>query len=313
MSHVKRWTLVFSSAAILMFFSEFFFVNEAPAQEILAVTAQGPLRSAAFLLTFALWYALPTYLFLAALQGFRVRNGWGLVLAGSLYGFTVEGVLAQQMYEALPFSISWTPIGWHVLVDVLLGWYLVRRAMTADRGWMAAALTSGLGVAWGVWATWFGAPFTSAEFARLAFWSGGLWVLANLAFHWGLRGGFRVPWLELGVVLFLLGVTFGSVALRAFPLAALVLPAVLGLSLFALRRVGGQGEGEEPLLASLQGPVPRWRWALPVLTPLAAAATYPAYLHLGLALPLADLVVPLLMIAGFRVYGLSLWRAFVGR
>ncbi|HIH97249.1 MAG TPA: hypothetical protein HA348_07245 [Thermoplasmata archaeon] len=57
------------------------------------------------------WYVLPPYIFLLVVEKFQVKNIWSLFLAGSLYGWAVEGVIVPVMYEALPWSISWTSLG----------------------------------------------------------------------------------------------------------------------------------------------------------------------------------------------------------
>lgn len=300
----QRLLMVLATAVILAFFSELFFMNEGPAGDLLARLGGNPAALPLWGLELALWYAFPAYLFLTAVAHFRARGAAALFLAGALYGWAVEGIVVWQMYEALPFTISWTPLGWHALVDVLLGWVLVRRVLQRDNFAQTAVLAAALGLFWGLWASWNGesAPDATA-FAALAFAGGGLWAAAALALdRWG-GADFRPGRGEL-VGLGLAGAALFAVQiLPVFPLALLVLPPLLLLTGLLLQR-GRAGETRPSILAAFPQR-PRLRnYALLLLTPLAAALTYPAVDPAGLAL-LHELLPPLLMAAGFAAYGAS--------
>lgn len=89
-------------------------------------------------------------LFAAQCRG--ARGPAGLVLTGALVGWLVEGVVVTTTYENLPISISWTGLGWHALVTVLGGWWLLPKVLSGRRpvSWMAL-----VGVGWGAgWREW---------------------------------------------------------------------------------------------------------------------------------------------------------------
>ena len=51
-------------------------------------------------------YSIMAYIFLGLVSYFRVRNIWGIFLAGAALGWIAEGVVVQTAYEMLPLSIS---------------------------------------------------------------------------------------------------------------------------------------------------------------------------------------------------------------
>lgn len=312
MTFANRLLTVLGTSIVLLFFSEFFFANEGPVGTFAALLATNPPAAVLHFGETILWYALPTYLFLIAIGLFRARTVWAVFLAGSLFGYVVEGVIAYQMYEGLPLTISWTPLGWHVLADVLLGWLLVRRILQRDTYLLTAVMAVLLGASWGVWATWTapGAPLTEpALFLPLIAFTGVMWILGTLLLdRWGGRSFVPARW-EVGVVGGLTAVFFVLQVVTVFPLALVVFPAVMGLSLWLLWR-NRQRETRPDILSTFTVR-PRWaNYLLLLLMPLTAAAVYTAVYEAGLVLPLADLVVPLLMLAGFVLYGVAAVRQF---
>ncbi|MFN8372980.1 MAG: hypothetical protein U0694_08890 [Anaerolineae bacterium] len=113
----------------------------------------GSVRPAEFGEYLAAWlfYSFATYLFLVTVYYFRVRSLWAMFLAGAVYGWLVEGVIVQTMYDDFPLNISTTGLSWHALISVLFGWYFLRRALRTST---AAALRVILLLAlyYGLWA-----------------------------------------------------------------------------------------------------------------------------------------------------------------
>ncbi len=312
MTFVNRLLTVLATSTVLMFFSEFFFANEGPVNTVGGLLQTDPPAAVLMLGETILWYAIPAYIFLISVGLFRARTVWAVFLAGSLFGYVVEGVIALQMYEALPVTISWTPLGWHALVDVLLGWVLVRRLLQRDTYWLTAVMALVLGLTWGVWATWTAVEtplMTPASFVPLVAVTGVMWIAGTLVLdRWGGRS-FTPTRLETGVVVGLTALMWVAQVATVFPLALVVFPAVVGLSVWLLYR-NRQRETRPDILASF--PVrPRWgNYVLLLLMPLAAAGAYTVVYNAGIILPLADLAVPLLMLAGFVVYGVAAVRQF---
>ena len=152
---LKRLFMAAASGFVLMFFSEFYFINEEPAFELLRIGAENPLGVIPWLLEITLWYTGCSYIFLSAVGLFRVRSFWALFLAGALFGWAVEGILVPMVYIEFPFGISWTSLGWHALIDVWIGWYLIRKILLKNKPLYTILTAAAIGSFWGIWATWF--------------------------------------------------------------------------------------------------------------------------------------------------------------
>lgn len=312
MQLLKRLGLVFITAYILMFFSEFFFVNEGIVADLITAIQTQPANLLWTPLELLLFYGLPAYIFLTAISLFRGRTIWAIFLAGALYGWIVEGVLVWQMYEALPFTISWTPLGWHVIIDVLLGWYLVRRLLLKDRYGVTAVLAIALGAFWGLWATWYwqdGRLIPPAEFALFALFTGGLWVLANGLPTPFIGQPFQPSKIEIGLLLAATAGLFALNILPLLPIALLVLPPLFIVTLFALKR-NRKTEERADVIVALAGQPRRGQVALLGLMPLVAVVVYTAVYQSPLRLPLTDLVAIPLMFAGFVLFLISFIQIF---
>ena len=74
-------------------------------------------------------YSFMAYAFLIVVHVFRVSNLYALFMAGAVFGWLVEGVFVQTMYDDFPLNISFTGLAWHSILTVCCGWYLFRRAL----------------------------------------------------------------------------------------------------------------------------------------------------------------------------------------
>jgi hypothetical protein len=108
---------------------------------------------------FVTWlaYSAVTYFFLAILSWSRANDVWSVFLAGALYGWLVEGGLANTLYGSqasapFPISISVTALSWHALISVMIGWWAVGRALRSASVMPIVGLSVAIGVFWGVWA-----------------------------------------------------------------------------------------------------------------------------------------------------------------
>ena len=118
---------ILAGGYILMFYSEFlFWARIRPKDSLLE-----------WLMTW-LVYSFLAFAFLAGMARFRVSTVWALFLAVAVFGWLAEGLIVQTAYESLPLSISslavraaFTGLAWHALISVGVGWYVVRRALSA--------------------------------------------------------------------------------------------------------------------------------------------------------------------------------------
>jgi len=256
---------------ILTFFSEFLFVNvETVTWRLLPDMA-----------VMTLVYGLVAYIFLAILVRYRVRNIWALFLAGAAYGWLLEGVVVQTMYEAFPFYVPFTGLSWHALIDVLVGFYLVRRALHAASPRRITQLAVGLGLFWGFWAMWMwqeGGLLSRGEFVALAFVTSAPLPLAYRVLSWA--EPFQPHRLELRVLAGLALLLFALVVVM-IPLALAVLPPLLALIGLALRRHRDSAAPARVRLVYAEPPRAAHLWRLGLM-PVTAALTYLLYAALGL-------------------------------
>ena len=76
-----------------------------------------------------LYYGIPVTVCLWNIDLFHVQRLSGVVLVGALFGFLVEGVLTPLIYEVglLDPVMPAYFIGWHGLLSLVFGWYLIRK------------------------------------------------------------------------------------------------------------------------------------------------------------------------------------------
>ena len=266
------------------------------------------------LLTFIV-YSVLAYIFLWIVDYFRARVWMTVFLCGAVFGWLAEGVIAQTLFENFPINISWTGLAWHALISVLLGWYGLRRAYLQGSIRQVALLAVGIGLLWGLWALWWpeelGNPIPLADFL-LNTWASSLLLVGAYAVYDAVQPKhFHPNRVELGVVGLAVFFWFAIVTVPAVGLRALLIPALLGLTLFGLwraRRVAAHAS----MLAVLRG-VLRLKPALAILAmPLAASIVYIIGLSLSFFPPTNAILLAITAPVGFVLYGLSLSWAIRG-
>ncbi|HHG91116.1 MAG TPA: hypothetical protein ENJ90_11665, partial [Devosia sp.] len=299
---LRRLGAAYGSAIILMFFSEYFFLNEGPVSELLDTLQSDPVLAVPAFISFAGFYTLFTYPMLVLLSYYNVRTLSGLLLAGAVFGWATEGSTIPVIYEAIPVSFVFPSIGWHALIDVLVGWYFVRLGMRRFGVVANGAMFIVLGALWGMWATWFWggaeadamAPLSPADFALVAVVSSGFWLLGMvLADHFS-KKEFRVSKWEVGVIGLIYIVLVPLIAFPYLPLSLLIVP-VVALTILALWR-GRNFMGKATILERLHtSRPPRWSYILALLTPATAVLIYPWFFANEVQVPTEDIVVVLLL------------------
>jgi hypothetical protein len=279
---VRHALLVASTGYILVYYSELIFwgsydpVGMAPWQ---------------FGLTW-FGYSLVAYVFLAVVHYFRVSTIWSLFIAGAVFGWVVEGVLANSLYGAdgfaFPITISWTGLAWHALISVLAGWYAVRKILLRNDCRRTIAVATLLGIFYGTWAfSWAReqgrADVALIHFALYAFLTSVLLVLSYWVFDAASPAGFRPSSVVVSVLACVALVLFLLTTVRTGTWTSAILPVLLGVTYVVLRRHRVSGTRED-LLAGLRGRVRVLNSLCLFFMPLAASVVY------GLAL-VADIRV----------------------
>lgn len=256
-------------------------------------------------------YSAAGYLLLAIVRGLRVRGWAGVLVAGGIFGWIVEGVWAPTLYGTepsapFPLSILITAIQWHALITVLLGWYALPRLLRRDRRGWTLATAVGIGLAWGAWAPfqWGETPPVIMTPAGFAAYAAGTWGLL-VAAYWALDRlrfcDFRPARAAVWVILALHAAVF--VALDLLPLGVrtlLILPPLLAVGLGLLWIARG---GEESALETFAAPVAPRQYLALLITPLAATAAYVLALAAGEKWP----PLQMLLWIGAAGAGAALW------
>ena len=183
-------------------------------------------------------YAITTYVFLAAIAWFRVRSLPALFLAATIYGWFLEGVVVQTMYDDFPLNLSFTGLAWHALISVLLGWVVVPACLSGGPIRRTVAVAAGIGAGYGLWSLWWWTieppaappPAFAAYSLGLTF---ALMISYGLAPRLGLKA-FRPSRLEIGGLLALAAAWYAIVTLPTQPISMIVLPPLVGLVLIGL-------------------------------------------------------------------------------
>jgi hypothetical protein len=303
----KRVATILASGYVLMFFSEFYFLNEGPGAEFAKHWSEDPRGLLPWLGEFALiYYASWGFIMLAAISKFRVRDFWSFFIAAALFGWAVEGILIPVIYEDLPWSIGWPSLGWHVLVDAMLGWYAVRWVLQKNNYFYTTLMAIGLGLFWGVWCTWYWVeipppgeealpPLAAEVFPAYTLTLGALLIAAYIVLEKLGAREFKPSWVEIG--LFALWHVFCFVLMAsAVPVAYFILPSLFAAA-FLLLWWNRRHERRPDLFSMLGAPIGWGHYLLLLLMPICAIPVYLLLFHKNIHLPVLSFVgAPLMWI-----------------
>jgi hypothetical protein len=306
---LKQVGITLVSGFILMFFSEFLFYGQ--------LSEPGtPVPGVLDVLFMWLIYSLMAYLSLAATRYFHARNLAALFLVGAIFGWLLEGIVVTTVYEALPFSISFTGLAWHAPIDFVLGLVIIPHLLRDKKARRIALVSAGLGLFWGFWALWiwfeFGTPIPVAQFAGFSFLTIFLlglayWLIGHLDIT-----EFRSSKWSVFLICGALTLMFVLQPLLVYPFASLILPLGLGISLWALRH-NRLTETKPDALSTLAEKV-RWKNLLALgLFPVVASTTYALYVAAGLQIPANWPIYVITTFSGFALFGWSVYRLLRAR
>jgi hypothetical protein len=286
---LKRVTISLCSGYIIVYYGEFMFW---------ATPGHEGFNAGGFV-TIWLAYSVFAYPFLCVVSFFKVRDPWAVFLAGAFYGWFEEGIIVQTMYGPpdgwFPASISFTGLAWHALIDVWIGWYLVRKVLSQNRYMKTAALTCGIGLFYGFWAIfWWNQPPPSLKdmleagqksviiilFALYAFGTTAALVFAHWLFNRLRMNEFKPSKVELWIVGVLVLLYYAFITVPAAPKALWVLPPLLGVTFWALAR-NRRAETRPNVIVAFPEDVNVLNYLLLFIIPLVALAIYSLALAVG--------------------------------
>ena len=271
-----RLALILALGGLFSAFSEFWFYRIRP----------GLGRYALVLL-----YGLAGYLFVLILRFFQVRGIAGFFVAAGLFGFAIEGIAVGQLYANLPFSIVWTPLAWHALFSLGLGYLLYRRVMAEGPLLGAVALNLAIGIGLGIWGAYLWNVIEADDGSVHFLWQPAARFADQFLFGFVLFIGAHAlldrvpppasapPRAEFAAFAALAGLFWlAGPALAWFPFS-LVMPFLVLVSIASLlvgHERGRKGAGSDWLARFFALRIPPGRYLLSLLLPAAAIATYAA-------------------------------------
>lgn len=290
---------ILARACVLLAFSEYIFFNEGPVLSLL--DQPSPLAFAEHLLVMIGFYCVSGVLLLVLEPHMTT---WPRVLiAGAFVGWSIESVIVPVAYENIPFSYVWTSITWHALIDVALGWVLLRRALFGPRLGSALTAVFALGVLTTLWTTWAWGEvdLTATRFTTII-----ATITALLALGYGLDRAQPAP-LHTGPVLFWSAI---AINLALWTMIAIPYPvAAAGLALVALANTALLWRAARPPAILPPAPASPLRLALLLLVPVAALPPFWAVATTGTAPHISAVFLPLVAWGGLVVYAIAIWRA----
>ena len=301
MRALKNITLVLSTGYIFVYFSEHMFWARTRPED-------------SFSEWVAVWvaYSLAAFVFLHLVTHFKVANRWALFLAGAAFGWITEGIIVQTTYESLPLSISWTGLAWHALITIWIGWYALRQRLTALASFGTLKLAALIGAGYGLWAiSWWlepdGGISTLGEFFTFVLVTSVLVTIAYWLANWSSAEPFTPNrWVTRTIYsLFLLYYLF--IAIPTVPAAAIVLPILLGVVYFGLRK-NKKTEQNDTSLINLPGNAHPLNYLSLLAIPLTAILVYALALSLNLHWQVNWLVYLITTPLGFILFFVSLYK-----
>ena len=263
---IKPFLAVLATGYILMYFSE-----------ILFWARPRPGDSVGGWLGTWLVYSITGFILLSIVGHLHARSIWALFLAGAVFGWLTEGLVVQTAYEDLPLSLSFTGLAWHALISVLVGWWILRRAL--HKGMLPTLyLAAAIGLGYGLWAIhWWLAPDGGVSSVPDFFLYSLMPTLLLIAAYWTIDRSLPEPflpnrWVVLTVAI-LLGVYFIFVTIPAAGWIAAILPALLLVVLLTLRH-NRQVEGMDTKPEGITGRSPGRNYFVLLAIPSVAGVVY---------------------------------------
>lgn len=313
----KRAVLGVSSGYILMYYGEILFWAT-PDRKGMTLDE-----------LFSTWivYSMCAYIFLCAVSLSKARSLWAVFLAGAFFGWFVEGIVEQTLYDMFPLNLAWTGLAWHALLGVSIGWCLVRRVLAENSFRKTTLLAASIGLFYGFWAIFWWTDsdpdlylprmFSEGQkdimlfhFSIFSFLSTAFVIAAYWLYNRQLPFSFRVSKIELWILGALTLAFYVFVSVPANWLSLVVLPPLMGITLLALRK-NALVETDEDAISAPSNKVESLNYLLLFLIPLVASLVYFLALSAGAKLSTNVIVVSVSVLAGTALWLVSLVKLLV--
>ena len=302
MKILKNLLLVLSSGYIFVYFSEHMFWARIRPED-------------SFSEWLATWiaYSLMAFVFLHMITYFKIANRWALFLAGAAFGWLAEGIVVQTTYESLPFSISWTGLAWHALITIWVGWYALRQRLTSQASFGTLKLAVAIGICYGLWAiAWWlepdGGVATLVEFSTFVLTTSTLVIIAYWLANWSASEPFTPNRWVTRIVYGMFILYFLFIAIPAVPIAAIILPLLLGLVYFGLQRNRKIEQNDSLLAVTRTGNANPLNYLSLFAIPFTAILIYAIALPLKLQLQINWILYLITTPLGFIFFVMSLFK-----
>ncbi len=278
----KRVAVALCSGYIIVYYGEFVFW----------ATPDRDGLDAGGILAVWLAYSVFAYPFLCVTSLFKVRDPWAVFLAGAFYGWFEEGIVVQTMYGTqdgpFPASVSFTGLAWHALIDIWIGWYLLRRVLAQNKYLKTIALACAIGLFYGFWGIfWWNEPPTPMKalldtgqkdvlfihFALFAFGTTVPLVLAHWLYNRVRLTEFKPSKVELWILSVIALLYYAFITVPAAPKALWVLPPLMGVTFWALSK-NRRAETCPDAIVAFPEKVKPLNYLLLFLIPLVAVGIY---------------------------------------
>lgn len=314
----KRVAVALCSGYIIVYYGEFMFWAT-PDREGLDVAG-----------IIAVWllYSTFAYTFLTVASLFKVRAPWAVFLVGAFYGWLGEGVVVQTMYGTqdgpFPTSISFTGLAWHALIDIWIGWYLLRRVLSQNKYFKTISLACAVGLFYGFWAIfWWNEPpppmkvlldtgqknVLFIHFTLFVFGTTVPLVLAHWLYNRVRLTEFKPSKVEIWILGVLVLLYYAFITVPAAPKALWVLPPLMGITFWALSK-NRRAETHPDAIVGFSEKVKPLNYLLLFFIPLVAITIYFLALANDIHLPTNVIIFYITTPLGAFLWFLSVVKCF---
>ena len=145
----KRVTIALCTGYIIVYYGEFMFW----------ATPEHEGYDAAGFIAIWLAYSVFAYPFLCVTSLLNVRDPWAVFLARRILRLVRGGHHGPNDVWPARWLVSRVDLvhglAWHALLDVWIGWYLVRNVLSQNKYLKTAALAGAIGLFYGFWGIWW--------------------------------------------------------------------------------------------------------------------------------------------------------------